>query len=386
MSDESLRILVAADAPPNPDSGAAGTVFATNAALRSLGHHVEEIWAEDLPHRISHWNLHYLLELPPAYRKVIRQRTAAHEPDVIQISQPHAWLAAKDHRLRKRRGVFVNRSHGLESMADAALAMWHRRLQVPPNRFPQSWFSPHIQAALHRSINKVVQFSDGIIVPAEEIRDFLVQEHGANPAQVAVIHHGVPDEFIERPRPALTPERLKRILHVGQFSFIKGPRLMVEAVQDALAVDSDLMFTWVCGAEHHAEARSYFRTDFQNRVKMHGWVSQLALLELYDSHGLFVAHSIYEGAAKACTEAMARGLAVVSSAVGAMKDHVQGGGGASLVRVGDTENMASELSRLGNDLGASVVVGELAANYASSLRWTRCAKQSVAFYNDLCSS
>ena len=43
-----MKILVGADVPPDPNSGAAGTVYQTNAALRELGHDVDEIWANDI--------------------------------------------------------------------------------------------------------------------------------------------------------------------------------------------------------------------------------------------------------------------------------------------------------------------------------------------------
>ena len=92
-----MRILVGAAVPSNPNSGAAGTVFHINKTLRELGHEVDEIWAPDIKRKIQHGNLHYLLELPCAYRNAVRERTETRQYDVIQLSQPHAFLAAKDH-------------------------------------------------------------------------------------------------------------------------------------------------------------------------------------------------------------------------------------------------------------------------------------------------
>ena len=56
-----LKILMMADLPPNADSGAAGTEYQTMEALRRLGHEVDAVWADSLPHRIGHGNLHYCL-------------------------------------------------------------------------------------------------------------------------------------------------------------------------------------------------------------------------------------------------------------------------------------------------------------------------------------
>ncbi|MBE9203856.1 hypothetical protein IQ218_10925 [Synechocystis salina LEGE 06099] len=74
MSPSPLRILTVADTPCDPNSGAAGTVYYTNQALRQLGHEVDEIWADDLgPRRIAHGNLHSLLEQPRAYRIAVME-------------------------------------------------------------------------------------------------------------------------------------------------------------------------------------------------------------------------------------------------------------------------------------------------------------------------
>lgn len=386
MTDSSLKILVGADAPPDPNSGAAGTVVATNVALRELGHQVDAFWSDDLPHRIRHWNLHYLLELPRAYRSAVSERASHERYDVVQLSQPHAWLAARDYRATGEKGVMVNRSHGLESMADEALAHWRRRMNAPANKFPRSIFSPLVESALHRHIDLVVKYADGIIVPASDIRDRLIDRHGAAPDRVMVVHHGVPDTFLETPRPQLDSERLKRVLHVGQFSFIKGPRLMVDAVQAALSADPELRFTWVCGDAHHEEALGMFSAEFRDRVSMHGWVEQEALIFLYDSHGIFVAHSLYEGAAKATTEAMARGMVLVSSAVGALKDHVRSGVNGFLCDVGDCEGMAEKLVIASSAIAQAQRIGGGAAETVSKLTWQVCAAASVGFYRELLSA
>ena len=77
-----MRILTVANVPPDPNSGAAGTVYHTNEALRELGHKVDAIWHDRLgPRRLRHGNLHSLLEQPRAYRREILKAVAANEFD-----------------------------------------------------------------------------------------------------------------------------------------------------------------------------------------------------------------------------------------------------------------------------------------------------------------
>src|ERR1044071_5406189 len=120
-----MRILVMADVPPDPNSGAAGTEFQTIQALRSLGHEVDAVWRDNLPRRINHGNLHYLLELPGAYRKAMRDELKRKPYDVVHVNQPHGYLAAKDLR-PSRSAVFIHRSHGFESRVEADLKPWRK--------------------------------------------------------------------------------------------------------------------------------------------------------------------------------------------------------------------------------------------------------------------
>lgn len=383
MAERPLRILVGADVPPDPNSGAAGTVYATNEAFAALGHEVQAFWGPELPHRIKHWNLHYLLELPPAYAHAVEERSRGFDPDVIQLSQPHAWLAARQHLRKRRRGVFINRSHGLESMAEDALARWSDVLGAPRQGRVRGLLSRGLRGMLRKSIDRVVRYADGIVVPASDIRDALCAEHGADPARVAVVHHGIPDRFLDEPRPAMTPKRVKRLITITQYSTIKGPVFIAAAVEQAMAVDPQIELTWVCDARHHSAVRALFRVEFQSRVHLRGWRGQEELLALIDQHGIFVAHSVYEGAAKACTEAMARGLAVVSSAVGALKDHAKDSRCLHLVPVGDVDKMAGRVVALASDFS---MVKETSANSilaTSALRWRRCAEEQVRFYRTL---
>ena len=65
---------------------------------------VDEIWAEALGRRIEHGNLHYLFELPWAYRREVRKACARQTYDVIELNQPHAYLASQDHH--RQHGVW----------------------------------------------------------------------------------------------------------------------------------------------------------------------------------------------------------------------------------------------------------------------------------------
>jgi glycosyltransferase involved in cell wall biosynthesis len=375
-----LRILVGADVPPDPNAGAAGTVVQTNQALRELGHEVDEIWARDLPHRVRHGNLHYLLELPRGYECAVEARCAKRTYDVIQLSQPYAWRAARAHRRAGRAGVFINRSHGLESLSDAATDLWHRRLGVPENRGIRALLTPLLRAQLHGHIGKAGRFADGLIVPAVDIEADLRTRWGVEHDRIAVIPHGIHESFlVAEPNPE--PERRLRLLYVGQFAFFKGPHILARVLNEVMPALPEVEMTWLCQASFQETARRLLLPAVSGRVTFVDWMAQEHLMSLYDRHGIFIFPSFYEGAGKACFEAMSRGLAVVTSSVGAMRDGVQDGRNGYCADVGDSARMVAAVRRLVTDAALWTRITGEARKSVAGQTWRRCAEQAVAFYD-----
>ena len=382
MSD--LRVLTIAGVPPDPNSGAAGTVFHTNVALRELGHEVDEIWSEDLgPRRIKHGNLHSLLEQPRAYRTAVRRKLRTRDYDVIQMSQPQAYLAARDLKRRGFGGLVINRSHGLELHVNAVVPQWHRRLGIPESRFPRSLLIPLMRKLLERQWPAVVKYSDGIVVPCTMDRDFLVGRIPVPPTRVRTIHHGVPAEFLRVPPIPFTGNRWRRILYVGQFSFIKGPDILLDIANRVLHESQEVSMTWVTSARHHDHIRSRLHPTLVPRVTLVDWSGQRELLEIYDSHGIFVFPSFFEGFGKAPLEAMSRGLCVVATDTGGMRDTIRNGDTGFLCGIGDVRGFVEAVTSLLNDHEKCARVSVAARAAVNRFSWSRCARQMCDFYRDL---
>lgn len=378
-----MRILFAADLSPDPNAGASGTEYQTIRALRALGHEVDEIWAPDLPHRIRHGNLHYLLELPRGFRSVIRARCSRRHYDVIHVNQPHACLAAGDHRRRGRPGVFVNRSHGLEVRRGEVLAPWRRRLAQPEWRFPRSVPGHVVRRLLARQSACVARRAHGTIVSCSADAEFLARRYAVPPERVAVIHQAAPPEFVTRPAPAFGADRLKRLLYVGQFTFFKAPMILASAVSRILSAFPQCRMTWVCSADHHAAARALLSPGAAPRCEFLDWTDQASLMATYDSHGIFLFPSFFEGFGKAFLEAMTRGLCVVGSDAGGMRDLISDGKDGLLVAPGDVDGLVAAVSRLVGDPGDAARMSREARAGGASHTWDRVARETASFYEAL---
>jgi glycosyltransferase involved in cell wall biosynthesis len=109
------------------------------------------------------------------------------------------------------------------------------------------------------------------------------------------------------------------------------------------------------------------------------WVDQTRLMELYDGHGVQVVPSFYEGASKAHYEGMSRGLCMVCSAVGAIKDSIVDGVNGLLTKPGDACGLATQLTRALADPAAAAGMAAAARETASHYTWRRTAEGIVDF-------
>jgi glycosyltransferase involved in cell wall biosynthesis len=339
---------------------------------------VEAFWADSLGRRIGHGNLHYILELPRTYRKAVRERTRNRRFDVVQLSQPYCYLAARMLRRRPNAPLTVWRSHGLEAKVDDAIS----RHGGSKGTGVRALLRAVVASRSRWSQREAVRWSDGVIVPCADDKQYLLEHFGARDERVRVIWHGVPDEFILR-AVGLDPGRWQRLLHVSQLSANKGPQVMREVATRVLREQSDLSMTWVCPAALHGTIHRGLPDDVRDRVELLDWASRDALLGLYDSHGLFLFPTLAEGAAKVVMEAMARGMCVVASDTSGPRDYIRTGKNGVLVAVGDSGSMAAAACDLGRFPERARAMGEEARVTASRFRWSRCASEMVAFYSDL---
>ncbi len=324
-----MNILVVADVLPNPDSGAAGTVYQTAQALRMLGHDVDCVWADQLPRRIRHGNSHYLLELPRALRGAIRERCARKPYDAIHVSQPHCWLAAHDHQCSGRPGVFVQRSHGWELRANEVLDGWRHRWGQPEKHFPHTIPTWMLGRLLDRHNRLAVRWCDGTTVLCENCREYLVSRQFVAPERVAAIAPAPIDEMRTSASERCDDAR-QRVLYVGQFAFFKAPAVTADAMRRLAIRFPRASFTWVCEASHHDAVRVLLG-EVAPRVTFHDWMPQAKLREVYDQHGVLLFPSLFEGFGKVFLEAMARGLCVAASDAGGMCDVIRTGDNGWLV-------------------------------------------------------
>ena len=369
-----MRFLVGSDYLPDPNAGAAGTIYWTDRALRELGHEVDEFWSPDLPRRIRNGNLHYLLELPSAFRRAVAARCRRRAYDVVILDQPHAFLAGEYLQARHPDVLFLNRTQGWEGQADEALTL----AAQPPPGFLRSQAQAAMRRLLARHQDRVVACADGILAGCSPIPDYLDRKYGYPRERVAVIPYGVTDAFIRQPA-APAPDRWKKLLHVAQFAPFKAPEIVAAVFSRMMRQRPDVHAGWVCDPRHHEAVRNLFEPGLRGRLRLHPWADQRELVSLYDAYGIFLFPSHYEGFGKTPFEAMARGLAVVATKVGGLVDFIRDGENGFLCEPGDGEGLSRRIEQLLADPDLASRIGAQARRNVQELTWANHARALVAF-------
>lgn len=376
-----MRVLFAANTPPDPNKGAPGCDLATIDALRALGHEIDEIWAEDMPKRIRHGNLHQLLELPRNFARAVEERCERVVYDVIQVNQRHAWFAAREHQRLGRPGIFVNRSHGWEPRVRNDLMRYAS--DSDQRNFLKRASSDFLLRFLARHNELVTRYSDGIVVCSVDDREWILTHDSIDQGRVLALAPGIPDTFVTHEPPPMTADRARRILYSGQFAPFKAPKIVAAAANDALRSRPDTTMTWVCDRTHFDAIRALLAPDIQNRVTLAPWMPRDELRAIYDNHGIFLQPSYSEGFSQAFLEAMSRGMCVLATRIDGMAQTIRDGENGFLFERGDSAGIAERIRLLLDDPARCVAVSHAARAKAIGFTWKRTAVELIGFYQRL---
>jgi colanic acid/amylovoran biosynthesis glycosyltransferase len=151
--------------------------------------------------------------------------------------------------------------------------------------------------------------------------------------------------------PFRSPQTHNRFLAIGRMVSKKGPIYLLEAFRRAAVENSDISLDYVgMGPLAPAVAQMVNACGLSKRVRLHPAVTESEKAELFLNCGVFIQHSITdpdtgdeEGLPAAIQEAMAAGMAVVSTRHSGIPDAVEHGVSGLLVGEGDVAGMAQAI-------------------------------------------
>lgn len=215
------------------------------------------------------------------------------------------------------------------------------------------------------------------IVTSRSTAAILAQDYAVPPERVAVIPPGV-DRVPAARRSVQDKLNTVHLLAVGSITPRKGYDILIAAL--ASLDDLPWLLTIAGDTTRDAAALARFEADvtrlqLQDRIVVAGAVTADRLSELYAGADVFVLASLFEGYGMVFGEALAHGLPVVATTVGAAQEIVPADAGI-LAAPGDARALRQALRRVIADADARARMAAAARHAALRLpEWRQSALQ-----------
>ncbi len=366
-----MRILIAACAPRRREGGLAVGAHGAGRGLEQLGHQVEYLFMEDLPPRSSlparFADLAFAVELTKFIQK------NADRFSVVNLHAPAGCVYGPLHRLlpklRAQGPAYVMTLHGLEERRMLSMRrearkgrafhfnfknrLWHRFYHLP--RFYLS-----------------IKTADHAICVGRETWTLMQLKYDLDSNQVSYAPNGVDAQFFI-PREN-SRDRCARMLYAGTWLDQRGIYYLRDALRGVCKRLADFRLTIAgCGPDSDA-VRRFFDPDTWPHLDVRSIVPHDQMPGLYAQNDIFVFPSVMEGTPLAIQEAMASGMAVVTTETCGMIDLVENEFNGLLVRPADSEALERAILRLAVDPELRARLGQAARDTMKRFTWSRAAR------------
>jgi glycosyltransferase involved in cell wall biosynthesis len=366
-----MKVLIAANVPKRREGGTAGVAYGVGRGLEQLGHSVEYLFAGDLPaitylpRRLDDLgfaiNLARFLRRDPGRFSVVN----IHAPSGFVYGQLRKLLPG----MRKNCPAYVMTLHGLEERRvygmgreakkgkafhfDFRNRLWHRLYHVP--RFYLS-----------------IKTADHAICYGRDTWTMLQLKYDLDPGQVSYVPNGVEERFfIPRVYPHAPSGRL---LFAGTWLDQRGIFYLRDALRTLSSRLPGLRLTIAgCGSDAE-QVRNFFDPALRPLVDVISMVPSGEMPALFAQNDIFVFPSIMEGTPLAMQEAMASGMAVVTTETCGMIDLVENEFNGLLVPPANSAALENAIWRLSQDPALRARLGRAARETMRRFTWARTVR------------
>jgi len=249
------------------------------------------------------------------------------------------------------------------------------------------WLMPELHTAANvRADNtfaeRVLRHANGMIAVSENTRHDAERLLGLDASKIEVIYSGIAQEYFDAPPLALGTLGISRpyILFVGTIEPRKNLDTLIDAyvcLEGALREQFDLV---IAGPDGWSSERTLARLNSGvPGVRYLGYVPEDSLPGLTAGATVFAYPSLYEGFGFPLAQAMAAGVAAITSNMSCLPEVA--GDAALLVDPRSVEEVCTALERL---LSTPALRAELGAKgrvrAAERYRWEICARKSLQFF------
>lgn len=367
-----MNILLTIHHELDPHSGAPGSVLKLGQAYQALGHQVHYYSFDNLPRWVP----------GRATGIVFPEFLAAHLAttcdrfDVVDASTGDAWVwGSVLRRFTQQRPILVTRSHGLEHTVHLDYLEEARQ-----GTLHLSWKYPIYHGGFRLwEVATSLRCADLVLLLNHQDLKYVTDVLGVAPDRAHVSLNGIPDDFLNLPFEPL-PDDAISIAQIGTYIPRKGTRYSVPALNTILQRYPQVFVSLLGTGCPEAEVYADFAAEVRDRVTVIPKFNHSRLPELLKGHQIKLFSPISEGFGKALVEAMACGLAPVTTAAPGPLEVVRDGHDAIVVPIRNQLAIEQALERLIGDRAYLQHLRHNAYATAQQYSWMQTAQQRLALY------
>ncbi len=188
---------------------------------------------------------------------------------------------------------------------------------------------------------------------------------------------------VSRYLPGKTPRDDNSVLFVGRLSYRKGLWDLIAAAKQVLKEDRNVVFNVVGDGPLYDKMKERIRNEgIEENVKLLGRIGEEELISFFQTCGLFVLPSHYEGLPAVLLEAMSTGAPIVSTNIGGTKELIENGKNGLIVPTKNPILLANSIIDLLRDRKRALEIGlKGRATILERYTWEMVAKRYEDLYS-----
>jgi glycosyltransferase involved in cell wall biosynthesis len=361
-----MKVVLASNFPRDEKLGSSRTPLRLEPELRRLGIDLVTLFAEEMPAAPRG----RAAELSAPFRVAWAVEKHAGRADVVDIAGGDGAAYFRYARARRPEQALVARSNGLW---DLAVAGEDPARQTPFRRLLSSVYQDQIICRWERN---AIRRSDVAVFLSRSDANEVVRRRWKTEAGVAAVNPGVDAFFMD----GGALETRRDVAFVGSFFHRKGSDVVARVMSELLLERPGLGLTLFGSGLPAGAAPLVFDERVRARVRVEPPLNARELAAKLEQFAVLLFPTRYEGFGIVVSEAMARGLAVVTTRTGAGADIIHDGENGVIVPVGAVAETKSAVARLLDDQLFRLRVARSAVESAHQLTWSHAAEELVFVY------
>lgn len=366
----------------DPNAGASGATLKLGQEYQKFGHQVTYYSFDNLPKSVP--GILKFLTFPLWVARFLWLENSKKKFDVVDASTRDIWIWAKWlSGLQVSSPLLVTRSHGLEHTSHL-----QKQDDVARGDLRLSWKYKLYRGSIHLwEVSQSLRHADLVYLLNSEEHKYAVDVLGISPEKIHTVANGIPDYLLDLPFELITEEDTTiRIAQVSTFIPRKGIKFSVRALNNILSrypnVEMSFLGTACRECTDVNQIYANFDLDVRDRIFVIPRFNHKTLPELLSGHHIKLFPSLSEGFSLALIEAMACGLAPITTATSGQLDVISDRYDGLIVPLRNSKAIEVALEKLISDRAELNKLRQNAYNKAQKYSWQSIAKSTISLYEE----